>query len=146
LVAYGADSDRLWQRAAVALGLLAEAAALPGVRVLVVRGAGTRSFSVGADIAEFAAVRSTPEQAAAYDEAVLAAEKALASFPAPTIAAVHGYCYGGSPASLTGFPPMTSRTRRSAPPPWPAETSPRACAPSWNAARLASAELAGWVC
>jgi enoyl-CoA hydratase/carnithine racemase len=76
-------------------GLLAEAAALPGVRVLVVRGAGTRSFSAGADIAEFAAVRSTPEQAAAYDEAVLAAEKALASFPAPTIAAVHGYCYGG---------------------------------------------------
>jgi enoyl-CoA hydratase/carnithine racemase len=76
-------------------GVLAEAAALPGVRVLVVRGAGTRSFSAGADIAEFAAVRSTPEQAAAYDEAVLAAERALASFPAPTIAAVHGYCYGG---------------------------------------------------
>jgi enoyl-CoA hydratase/carnithine racemase len=76
-------------------GLLAEAAALPGVRVLVVRGAGTRSFSAGADIAEFGAVRSTPEQAAAYDEVVLAAEKALASFPAPTIAAVHGYCYGG---------------------------------------------------
>ena len=75
--------------------LLAEAAALPGVRALVLRGAGTRSFSAGADIGEFAAVRSTPGQAAAYDDAVLAAEAALASFPAPTIAAVHGYCYGG---------------------------------------------------
>lgn len=75
--------------------LLAEAAALPDVRALVLRGAGTRSFSAGADIAEFAAVRSTPEQAAAYDAAVLAAEEALASFPMPTIAAVHGYCYGG---------------------------------------------------
>jgi enoyl-CoA hydratase/carnithine racemase len=75
--------------------LLSEAAALPGVRVLVLRGAGTRAFSAGADIGEFAAVRSTPEQAAAYDNAVLAAEEALASFPAPTIAAVHGHCYGG---------------------------------------------------
>lgn len=75
--------------------LLAEAAALPGIRVLVLRGAGTRAFSAGADIGEFAAVRSTPEQAAVYDEAVLAAEEALAAFPMPTIAAVHGYCYGG---------------------------------------------------
>lgn len=75
--------------------LLAEAAALPGIRVLVLRGAGTRSFSAGADIVEFGAVRSTPEQAAAYDKAVLAAEEALAAFPMPTIAAVHGHCYGG---------------------------------------------------
>jgi len=75
--------------------LLAEATELPGVRALVLRGAGTRAFSAGADIGEFAAVRTTPEQAAAYDDAVLAAEEALAAFPLPTIAAVHGYCYGG---------------------------------------------------
>jgi len=75
--------------------LLAEAAELPGVRALVLRGAGTRAFSAGADIGEFAAVRTTPEHAAAYDEAVLAAEEALTGFPMPTIAAVHGYCYGG---------------------------------------------------
>jgi enoyl-CoA hydratase/carnithine racemase len=75
--------------------LLAEATELPGVRALVLRGAGTRAFSAGADIGEFTAVRSTPEHAAAYDEAVLAAEEALAGFPMPTIAAVHGYCYGG---------------------------------------------------
>lgn len=76
-------------------GLLAQAAAMDGVRVLVLRGAGRRSFSAGADISEFETTRSTPEQAAAYDGAVRAAEEALATFPAPTIAAVHGHCYGG---------------------------------------------------
>ncbi len=75
--------------------LLAEAAAVPGIRALVVRGSGARAFSAGADITEFATVRATPEQAAVYDDAVLAAEEALASFPVPTIAAVQGNCYGG---------------------------------------------------
>jgi enoyl-CoA hydratase/carnithine racemase len=75
--------------------LLDEAAAMPGLRVLVLRGAGTRSFSTGADISEFDAVRSTIEQAADYDEAILAAEDSLAAFPLPTIAAIRGYCYGG---------------------------------------------------
>jgi len=75
--------------------LVEEAAALPGVRALVLRGAGSRAFSAGADISEFETTRSTREQAAAYDDAVLAAEEAIAAFPAPTIAAVHGHCYGG---------------------------------------------------
>jgi len=75
--------------------LLGEAAALPGIRALVVRGAGTRAFSAGADISEFETTRMTRGQAAAYDDAVLAAEEALATFPAPTLAAVHGHCYGG---------------------------------------------------
>jgi enoyl-CoA hydratase/carnithine racemase len=76
-------------------GLLAEADAMDGVRVLVLRGAGRRSFSAGADISEFETARRTPEQAAAYDDAVLAAEEALAMFPWPTVAAIHGHCYGG---------------------------------------------------
>ena len=75
--------------------LLADAAAMPGLRVLVLRGAGARAFSAGADISEFGTARSTREQAAAYDDAVIAAEEAVAAFPAPTIAAVHGHCYGG---------------------------------------------------
>jgi enoyl-CoA hydratase/carnithine racemase len=75
--------------------LLAEAAAMDGIRSLVLRGAGRKSFSAGADIAEFGAARTTAEQAAAYDQVVLAAEEALAAFPHPTLAAVHGYCYGG---------------------------------------------------
>jgi enoyl-CoA hydratase/carnithine racemase len=75
--------------------LLAEAEAAGGVRVLVLRGAGRKSFSAGADISEFETARTTPEQAAVYDGTVLAAEEALATFPAPTIAAIHGHCYGG---------------------------------------------------
>jgi enoyl-CoA hydratase/carnithine racemase len=75
--------------------LLAEAEAMDGVRVLVLRGAGRRSFSAGADISEFETARTTPEQAAVYDDAVSAAEEALATFPAPTVAAIHGHCYGG---------------------------------------------------
>jgi enoyl-CoA hydratase/carnithine racemase len=70
-------------------------AAQPGLRALVLRGAGTRAFSAGADISEFGATRTTREQAGAYDEAVIAAEEALAAFPLPTIAAVQGHCYGG---------------------------------------------------
>src|SRR3984957_11292950 len=75
--------------------LLDEPSAMPGIRALVLRGAGSRAFSAGADISEFETTRRTREQAAAYDDAVLAAEEAVASFPAPTIAAVHGHCYGG---------------------------------------------------
>jgi enoyl-CoA hydratase/carnithine racemase len=75
--------------------LLAEAASMDGVRALVLRGAGRRSFSAGADISEFETARTTPDQAAAYDDAILKAEEALATFPAPTIAAIHGHCYGG---------------------------------------------------
>ena len=75
--------------------LMAEAAAMPGIRALVLRGAGTRAFSAGADISEFETTRMTREQAAAYDDAILAAEEAVAAFPSPTLAAVHGHCYGG---------------------------------------------------
>src|ERR1700722_16076335 len=75
--------------------VLADAAALPGLRALVLRGAGIRAFSAGADISEFGTTRTTREQAAAYDDAVLAAEEAVAAFPLPTIAAGHGHCYGG---------------------------------------------------
>ena len=75
--------------------LVAEAAAMPGIRALVLRGAGTRAFSAGADISEFKTTRTTREQGATYDDAVRAAEESIAAFPSPTIAAVHGHCYGG---------------------------------------------------
>jgi enoyl-CoA hydratase/carnithine racemase len=75
--------------------LVEDAAHMPGIRALVLRGAGDQAFSAGADIAEFEVVRATAEQAAAYDETVSSAEDALESFPGPTIAAIQGYCYGG---------------------------------------------------
>ena len=40
------------------------------MRVIVIRGAGTRSFSAGADISEFADKRSTPDRALDYNRRV----------------------------------------------------------------------------
>ena len=53
------------------------------------------AFCSGADISEFGAVRSTPEQVAAYDRANSRAYDALRAFPGPTIALVEGDCMGG---------------------------------------------------
>jgi enoyl-CoA hydratase/carnithine racemase len=76
-------------------GLLAELDADPGVKVLVVRGAGEKSFASGADITEFREVRSNKEGAQLYNAAVADAERALEGMSKPTIAMVHGYCIGG---------------------------------------------------
>jgi enoyl-CoA hydratase len=65
------------------------------VRTLVVRGAGDEAFAAGADISEFATVRADAAGAREYSAAVAAAERALATFPCPTIALIHGFCVGG---------------------------------------------------
>lgn len=65
------------------------------VKVIVVRGAGTRSFASGADISEFEEVRGNAKSAKAYNEEVAAAEHAIEGVSKPTIAMVHGYCIGG---------------------------------------------------
>ncbi|XVV06352.1 enoyl-CoA hydratase/isomerase family protein [Actinosynnema sp. CA-248983] len=74
-------------------GLMAEVAAAPEVRVLVVRGG--EHFSAGADISEFSTLRAGAEGAARYGDAVHNGERAIASLGKPTIAAVHGFCVGG---------------------------------------------------
>ena len=93
--------DRPAKRNAVTLAMwrgLAEIAreleADAGVRVVIVTGAGGH-FSAGADIAEFATVRDTPERGAVYEEATAAAENSLYGLAKPTIAAVDGVCVGG---------------------------------------------------
>lgn len=75
--------------------LLGEVDQDPDVKVLVVRGAGQKSFASGADISEFREVRANAETARAYNERVAAAERALEGLSKPTIAMVHGYCIGG---------------------------------------------------
>jgi enoyl-CoA hydratase/carnithine racemase len=65
------------------------------VKVVVVRGAGTRSFASGADISEFEEVRGNGVAAKRYNEHVAAAEHAVERITKPTIAMVHGYCIGG---------------------------------------------------
>jgi enoyl-CoA hydratase/carnithine racemase len=65
------------------------------VKVVVLRGAGTRAFASGADITEFDAVRGNADKARVYNERVAAAEEALVGLAKPTIAMIHGYCIGG---------------------------------------------------
>lgn len=62
-------------------------------RALVLTGAGEKAFVAGADISYMRDL-STPE-AQAYAELGHRVASALAEFPAPTIAAVNGYAFGG---------------------------------------------------
>jgi enoyl-CoA hydratase/carnithine racemase len=66
-----------------------------GVRVTILRGAGTTAFSAGADISEFEQQRSTPEQALAYNRRVAGTAEALIHFRKPLLAMVYGFCVGG---------------------------------------------------
>lgn len=67
----------------------------PEVRVVVVTGAGDQAFVSGADISEFEAARSTPEQVAYYDKIGEVANARLARCSKPTIARIRGFCVGG---------------------------------------------------
>lgn len=67
----------------------------PEVKVVVLRGAGEKSFSAGADIKEFERERSSAELAHRYNQHVAAAEHALDQLSKPLIAMIHGYCVGG---------------------------------------------------
>jgi len=82
----------MWTRLPV---LLADAAGDDTVRVLIVRGAGELAFSAGADIGEFGREHADAAGARRYLAAADAAERALAAFPKPTIAMIHGFCVGG---------------------------------------------------
>ncbi len=81
-----------WRKIPELLAPLSENA---DIRALIVRGAGGKAFCAGADIAEFEAVRSTPDAAATYDQINVAAFKALKTFPVPVIAVIEGPCLGG---------------------------------------------------
>ena len=67
----------------------------PDAKVVVVRGAGDRVFSAGADIQEFKEVFATPEDAKTYNIAVRKGQQALADCPKPVLAMVYGPCVGG---------------------------------------------------
>ncbi len=75
--------------------LIREAEADPAVRVVVLRGAGTKAFSAGADISEFEGNR-TGAEARRYDEINHEAFEAVGRATKPTIAMVYGYCFGGA--------------------------------------------------
>ncbi len=67
----------------------------PETRLLIVRGAGTEAFAAGADIAEFAAARSSPDRVRDYEALNGAAFAALRATAKPAIAMIQGFCIGG---------------------------------------------------
>ena len=82
----------MWQALA---RLMPALAADDTVDNVVFRGPKGGPFSAGADISEFQALRSTPEDAERYSQAVLAGEWAIAACPKPTVALVEGFAIGG---------------------------------------------------
>ncbi len=80
--------------AALASGL-ARLAATPGIRLVVLRGNG-KHFQAGADLAYLRRLTAAPaDENLEFSRATVAVIAALASFPAPTLALVHGGCFGG---------------------------------------------------
>jgi enoyl-CoA hydratase/carnithine racemase len=67
----------------------------PAIRVVILKGAGDKSFVSGADISEFKEKRSSKEAMELYNAASNRAAKALRECPKPTIAMIRGFCMGG---------------------------------------------------
>ena len=110
--------------------VIAAAVADPAIRVIVLRGAGTRAFSAGADISEFDSARAG-DAAAAYDALNDAAFRALSGCAKPTIAMIHGFCLGGGLAIALCADirlPTTSPSSPFPPPSWAWATMPAGCA------------------
>lgn len=89
---HNAVSLDMWERMTK---LLADFAADPNIRALVVSGAGGKAFVSGADISKFEKQRSTAEGVAHYNSVSSKAYETLYNFPKPTIAKIQGYCIGG---------------------------------------------------
>lgn len=83
---------QMWQR----LGdLMQELEADDSVRCIVMRGAGERAFSAGADIEEFPRTRLNKAQAMAYGRVTHRAMLAVSASRHPTLAVIQGACVGG---------------------------------------------------
>lgn len=64
----------------------------PAVRVLIITGAGEKSFVAGADISEFAGQTPVSQRAGFLERTLF---NSLENFPKPVIAMVNGFCLGG---------------------------------------------------
>jgi len=87
-----AVSLEMWEAAE---RILADFEADPHIRVVVLSGAGGKSFVSGADISEFEKSRGTAEAQQHYNSRTRAVYQRVERFPKPTIAMIHGYCIGG---------------------------------------------------
>lgn len=96
---HNATSFEMWQSLPVVLGAYA---ADPDVRAIVLRGAGDKAFSAGADISQFKDKRSSADAVSEYNAAADTAIQTLRECAKPTVAMIRGYCIGGGVAIATG--------------------------------------------
>ena len=89
---HNAVSQEMW---AAIPGFFDEIENDPEMRVVVLTGAGGKSFVAGADISEFEKNRNSVESARQYSEVSDLARTRLAKTLKPTIAMIRGYCIGG---------------------------------------------------
>jgi enoyl-CoA hydratase len=87
----------MWERLREIAG---ELNADPGVRVVVLTGAGNAAFVSGTDIAEFRAFTSG-DDGVAYERRIEAVVRALEDIRVPAIAAIAGACTGGGVSVAT---------------------------------------------
>ena len=85
-------NQALWAEVETVMKALSANEAL---RCIVIRGAGNRAFSPGADIKAFETERSNLEQARAYGAQMQATMTAIRDCQHPTIALIQGVCVGG---------------------------------------------------
>ena len=87
-----AVSLAMWERASE---ILDEFEQDPEIRVIVLSGAGEKSFVSGADISEFESQRGTAEAQQHYNAQTGKVYERIENFPKPTIAMIRGFCIGG---------------------------------------------------
>jgi enoyl-CoA hydratase len=87
-----AVSLQMWEQAEQ---ILADFAADPALRVVIVRGAGGKAFASGADISKFEQERSGAAAVQHYNRTVDRAVERLSGLPKPTLAMIRGSCVGG---------------------------------------------------
>ena len=75
--------------------ILAEFSSSKEIRVIVLNGAGGKSFVSGADISKFDKERSSKDAVLSYNKRTQNVYELLETFPKPTIAMIDGYCIGG---------------------------------------------------
>lgn len=89
---HNAMSLNMWRDATAVLEAFSQD---PHVRVIVLTGAGSKSFVSGADISKFDSERSSTDETEAYGATVERFSQTLLRHPKPTIAMIRGFCIGG---------------------------------------------------
>jgi len=89
---HNAVSLEMWDAAEIALSAFSDNDA---VRVVILSGAGGKSFVSGADISKFEQERGSKDATAHYNARLKTVYDIIENYPKPTIAMIDGYCIGG---------------------------------------------------